>query len=191
MKKLFLFAALVVSLTAQLHAFNPTIYAPTNVKLFWNLTNPPVDISTNVVNPTTRAIRFYFASDAYSATNQVNELNAVRASFAQWQSIPGTSVKFEEAGLVPPRADMINRDDGTNIFYWVKSTDFVNGGTANIVGVLGEAFLGFRTNGTFFAADIVLNGRYHGWFTDFNDKNNTNFFIESTALHEVSTSSNL
>ena len=185
MKKHFVFAALLVLLTAQLHAFNSTIYAPTNVKLYWNLTNPPVDISTNAVNPATRAIRFHFASDAYSATNQVNELNAVRASFAQWQSIPGTIVKFEEAGLVPPRADMIDRNDGTNIFYWVKSTDFVNGGTANIVGVLGEAFLGFRTDGTLFAADLVLNGRYHGWFTDFNDKNNTNLFIESTALHEI------
>ena len=99
-------AALVVGmLTAALpsHAFNSSYYQVTGPSLFWNLTNPPVSISTNVVNPGTRAIRFFLASDAYSPTNKTNELNAIRASFAQWQSIPGSIIKFEEAGLVPPR----------------------------------------------------------------------------------------
>ena len=181
-------AALVVGmLTAALpsHAFNSSYYQVTGPSLFWNLTNPPVSISTNVVNPGTRAIRFFFASDAYSPTNKTNELNAIRASFAQWQSIPGTVIKFEEAGLIPPRADMINPKDNTNVVYWVKTTDFVNNGTANIRNVLGTAFLNFQSDGTITGSDILLNGRYDTWFTDFNNKNSTNYFVEGVTLHEI------
>jgi hypothetical protein len=33
--------------------------------------------------------------------------------------------------------------------------------------------------------DIVLNGVEQGWFTDFNDKNNPNYFVEGTLAHEI------
>ena len=49
-------------------------------------------VHTNVVNPLTKAIRYFLASDAYSAANAAAELNAVRASFAQWHAIAGTSM---------------------------------------------------------------------------------------------------
>src|SRR5207247_2480831 len=102
-----------------------------------------------------------------------------------WQSIPGTLVKFEEAGLIAPRTDMIDSGDNTNIVYWVKNTDFVDGGTFNIVGVLGTAFTRFRSDGTLGGADVLLNGRYNTWFTDFNSKADTNYFVEGVALHEI------
>jgi len=185
MKKLLLLLGFCATLAEPLVAFNNAYVNGTGPSLFWNLTNPPANISTNIVNPSTRAIRYYFASDAYSATNTTNELNALRASFAQWQSIPGTIIKFEEAGFVAPAADMINRNDNTNIVYWVKSTDFVDNGNSHIVGILGTAYTGFRADGTLTAADILLNGRYHTWFTDFTSKDDTNYFVEGVMLHEI------
>jgi hypothetical protein len=176
---------IILGLACPARAFNQAHYQVAGAALYWNLTNPPADISTNIVNPNTRAIRFFLASDGYSATNKVNELNAIRASFAQWQSIPGTMIKFEEGGLIPPQPDMVNRNDNTNIIYWVKSTDFVDNGTANIVNVLGTAFTLFRSDGTMSASDILLNGRYRSWFTDFSDKANLSYFVEATVLHEL------
>ena len=43
---------------------------------------PDPSVDTNVVNPNTKAIRYFLASDAYSTTNTAAELNALRASFA-------------------------------------------------------------------------------------------------------------
>ena len=90
--------------------------------------NPPDQgVHTNVVNPLTKAIRYFLASDAYSTANAPAELNAVRASFAQWQSVPGTLLKFEEGGLVAPGVD-INTSDNQNVVFWAKNSTLVNGG---------------------------------------------------------------
>ena len=53
--------------------------------LRWNLAATNTANHTNVFNPNTLAIRYFLASDAWSATNTAAELNAVRAAFAQWQ----------------------------------------------------------------------------------------------------------
>ena len=56
--------------------------------LSWSfLTNTP-GLSTNVFNTNTHAIRFYLTSDGFSTNNTAAELNALRACFAQWPSIP-------------------------------------------------------------------------------------------------------
>lgn len=150
----------------------------------WNLPAPDPSISTNIVNRNSHAIRFFLGSDGYSTTNAAAELNCVRAAFGQWQAVPGTIVKFEDAGLVNPPLD-INPSDGTNIVYWAK-TNFVNGGKDNISGVLGLTYRSVNTSDNeILEADIVFNGATKQWFTDFFDTFNTNIFVESVALHEI------
>src|SRR6185437_10999538 len=144
-------------------------------------------VHTNVVNPVTGAIRFFLASDGLSNTNTVAELNAVRASFAQWQSITGTVLKFEDAGVVAPGVD-INTSDNQNVVFWAKNSTTVNGGMDNISGALGVTFNSwFPDNNAQAEADIVFNGVQYSWFTDFNNTNasGTQIFVESTALHEI------
>lgn len=185
MKKLFpaLLALLLWPATAP--AFVSAVDAAGRT-LYWNfLTNTP-GLSTNVYNTNTHAIRYHLASDGFSTANKTAELNALRACFAQWQSVPGTIIKFEDAGLVAPYVDMLKPGDGTNVVYWEKKTNFVNGGSVMIgPGVLGYCAYSYDSSGRMLGSDILLNGTNYNWFTDFNDQANTNQFIESTALHEI------
>jgi hypothetical protein len=142
-------------------------------------------VHTNVVNPTTKAIRYFLASDAYSTANAAAELNAVRASFAQWQAVPGTVLKFEDAGLVAPGVD-VNTSDNRNVVYWTKASTLVNGGRDNISGALGVTFNEFFSDNNAQAeADIVFNGVQYNWSADFDSADNGKQFIESTAAHEI------
>lgn len=151
----------------------------------WSLLVPYPGVSTNVVNTNTHAVRYFLASDGYSTNNTAAELNAVRASFAQWQSVPGSYVKFEDAGLVSPPVD-VNTEDNTNIVYWAKGSTIVNGGLDNIAGLLGVTFTTFDgTDNIIYETDIVFNGVEFKWFTDLFDTGNTNFFVEGVALHEI------
>jgi hypothetical protein len=132
----------------------------------------------------TRAVRYFLASDAYSATNAAAELNALRASFAQWQAVAVTVLKFEDAGLVAPGVD-INTSDHQNVLFWAKTSTLVNGGTSDIGSALGVTFTSFFADNTLVEADIVFNGVQYAWFTDFNDTNNSGNFVEGVALHEI------
>jgi hypothetical protein len=195
MKRLFiLLLSLVVCAGARAFVIdaNPGGYEPR-----WNFNYPvpnPANpmfefVSTNCFDPWTRAIRFYVASDGYSTNNTAAELNAVRASFGQWMSIPGTTIKFEDAGLITKGTNFdINLAWLTNYVFWLKGkSTLVNSNMADIHGLLGLTFyLRFSTNDNLCAAaQIVLNGVEEGWFTDFNDVNNTNFFVEGTVTHEI------
>ncbi len=151
----------------------------------WKLDPPDPDVHTNVVNRATKAIRYYLASDAYSSTNAGAELDALRASFAQWQAIPGTMLKFEDAGLVAPGVD-INTEDNTNVLFWAKTSVFINGCVDNIANLAGvTCSSSFSDNNALAEADIVLNGVQYPWFTDFNNTNATSQFIEGAATHEI------
>jgi Matrixin/Carboxypeptidase regulatory-like domain len=154
--------------------------------LRWHLDPPDPSVDTNVVNPNTKAIRFFLASDAYSTTNTAAELNAVRASFAQWQSISGTVLKFEDGGLVSPQVD-VNTSDNQNVVFWTRRTDLlVNGQMDNISGALGVTFNSyFPDNNAQAEADIVFNGAQYTWSTDFNSADATRQFVEGTATHEI------
>ena len=74
--------------------------------LRWRLDELDLRVDPNVVNRDTRAIRYYLARDAWSEQNAEAELNAVRTAIGQWQSVPGTVLKFEEAGLVTAGVDV-------------------------------------------------------------------------------------
>ena len=149
----------------------------------WNLVTP--NTHTNVVNPRTKAIRYFVASEAYSAANRTAELNAVRACFAQWQSVPGTLLKFEEGGLAGPGVE-INTFDNTNVVFWSKTASFlVNGERDFFGGRYGYTVVAYAADNTIMEADIVLNGADYTWFTDFNNTANMALFVEAVLLHEI------
>ncbi len=182
----FLFMLALVAAT-QARAFVMDVN-PAGQRQRWNLLTPVAGLSTNSVNTNTHSIRYFLASDAFSTTNTAAELNAVRASFAQWQSVPGTHLKFEDAGLVAPGVD-INTSDGTNVVFWVKnSAGSINGGLDNIYDAFGITYTRYDANNTLLEADIVLNGWDqvgYTWFTDITETNNPGIFIEGVALHEI------
>lgn len=137
---------------------------------------------TNSLNPNTDAIRFHLASDAYSTTNTAAELNALRATFAQWQAVSNSIIKFEDAGLVAPRNN-INTSDGTNVVFFAK-TSIVNG--EDITGLLGRAYVRFTVpNHVILEGDIIFNAATRTWFTDFNAADDTGILIEAVAAHEI------
>lgn len=185
MKKFSLILCLITLATAFCaQAFVPAINASGNTRK-WNLLTPQAGVSTNVVNTNTHAIRYYLASDGYSAGNTAAELNAVRASFAQWQAISNTYIKFEDAGLRTPPVD-VSTSDNSNTVYWTKSSTLVNGGLNDIGGALGVAFTTFgATDNIIKQGDIVFNGVLYNWFTDYYSGNTTDTFVEGVASHEI------
>lgn len=154
----------------------------------WDLVSPETHtnlVSTNVVNPKTRAVRFFLANDGWSTTNKNAELNAVRAAFAVWQATPNSILKFEEGGMLAPGLD-VNEVDGTNVVFWAKDSTFVAGGTVNIVGATAVTFRAHA--GTLMVgADIVLNGVNYLWFTDCSaaPPDSRYYFVESIVTHEI------
>jgi hypothetical protein len=151
----------------------------------WFLSQPSALLPGNSVNRATKAIRIYFQNDAFSEANRDAELNAVRSAFGQWQSIPGTSLKFEEAGLLLGEVD-INTNDATNLVYWAKTSTLVNNETTDIRGRLGVTFKsGFIDVPLIAESDIVFNGVDSDWYTDFTSKLDPRQFIEGVAIHEI------
>ncbi|HMJ91432.1 MAG TPA: matrixin family metalloprotease, partial [Candidatus Acidoferrum sp.] len=136
-----------------------------------------------VVNRNTKAIRYFLGANGYTTTNTAAELNALRASFAQWQAISGTVLKFEEGGLAFGAVD-VNTSDNTNVVFWSTDT-MVDGGNSDISGRLGVTFSSFFNDGTFAEADIVLNAAENEWSADFFSTNTARFFVEGVALHEM------
>ena len=182
-----LVSALVLLTTSVSHAFVSATDLQTGAPLRWRLAEPgpATHAPAAAATPGTNVIRFHLATDGYSTTNTANELNAVRAAFGQWQSIPGSALRFEEAVSLPPAPDLMDPTDGTNVIYWAKTSDLVAGGTISLRGTLGLTLTSSRADGTLLGADIVLNGFERQWFTDFNDRQNPGFFAETTLLHEI------
>ena len=156
--------------------------------LRWRLDDLDPLVHPNVVNRDTRAVRYYLAKDAWSAKNAEAELNAIRAAIGQWQSVPGTILKFEEAGVVPSGVD-IDGEDNTNVVYWVKKAAvngavWVNNERMEITGALAVTFPMYFDDHTIIEADMVFNGVDHRWFTDYNNSFSVDNFVEAVALHE-------
>jgi hypothetical protein len=146
----------------------------------WNF--PGNTAPTNSLNRDTDAIRFYLASDGYSANTAAADLNAIRATFAQWQSVSNTIVKFEDAGLVPPQNN-INISDGTNTVFFAKGS-IING--EDISGVLGRTYVRYSApSNLILEADIMLNAYSRTWFADFGNASTTAHFIEAVCAHEM------
>ena len=132
-------------------------------------------------NTTTKAIRYYIGNSATTA-NRTGELNAIRASFAQWQSIPGTALKFEEAGIAPAGLDDIVLGDGTNSVFWTTRSSVAG---VSMVGRSGYTQVLLDEQNRILEADIALNAWLYSWFTDFSNTNTGAQFVETTILHEI------
>ncbi|MGV3774701.1 MAG: carboxypeptidase regulatory-like domain-containing protein [Verrucomicrobiales bacterium] len=177
-----IFIVLLLMLTTKTQAFVTYVDVAggtTNV-LRWDLSGFAYPAS--VVNPTTKKIRYYIASDAYTAANAAAEQNAVRASFAVWGAVPGSRLDFEDMGIIPAPVEI--KYDGTNVVYWIKSGTMVAGGTVNISGLRGYTSVFYFADNIIREADIVLNGSQNEWFTDINNTSQAQF-IEGPLLHEI------
>lgn len=165
-------------------------------RLHWDLVTPgihvgsgaAIPVSTNVVNPVTKAIRFYLGADGYSTTNTAAELNAVRDAFALWAGVPQTVLKFEEAGVLPPGRDA-NPVDSTNVVFWIRDASLLGAGTVDAYNVTAVTFFA-SISGILVGADIALNGDLEDgpyWFTreDPLPPSSRYHFVEAIALHEI------
>ena len=150
----------------------------------WELKNPHRQIPDSIINRQTQAIRYHLAEDAFSEANREAELNAIRASFGQWMSIPDSRIAFEEGPLVSTDVG-VNTRDGTNIVRWAKSSTLVNGGRSDIRGRNGLAFVSFYRDGEITEVDIVFNGVDSDWYADPRNPENDGAPIETVALHEI------
>ncbi|MDA1276112.1 MAG: carboxypeptidase regulatory-like domain-containing protein [Verrucomicrobia bacterium] len=150
----------------------------------WKLSSEKVINGPDAAQPLATPIPYHIATSAFSPTNTAAEINAVRASFDQWQSIPGTSLRFSGVELAQKNPDA-NPNDGTNLVFWATESAFVNGGRDNILGTLSLAFPRVDSNNTLLECDIVLNGVQFNWFTDFGLTNSPDQFVESSILHEI------
>ena len=185
--RLFFLVLVLVQALASLRSYGFVVAQNASGKiLHWNLTNINANFPTNVVNHQTRAVRYFVASDAFSAPHAAAEINAIRASFDQWQSISGTILRFEFGGLAGPTSD-INTSDKTNTIFWKKGSTnlLVNGQLDDITGRHGVTYNSFSSENIQREADIVLNGVEESWFTDYNDAANPGTFIEGIATHEI------
>lgn len=157
--------------------------------LKWSLKPPfpsAFSVPTNSLNRSTRSIRYYLHADGWSETNRQSELNAVRSAFAQWQSIPHTTIRFEEAGILTGEID-VKTKDGTNVVYWVKGDGLFNGETESILGKAAVTLTSHIPGASVIAeADIALNGVEFDWSTNFSTRSGRyNLFVEGIALHEI------
>lgn len=175
-----LLAAFCSGMLPGLRAF--VFYPVGSSVLKWNVNSSLVKPTT--VNPSTKAIRYYIASDAYSDANLTNEVNAIRACFDQWQNVPGCKVRFEFAGMIAPQG-LDTRYDNTNVVFWTKKSLRVNGGTEDLTNRRAWTSVTFASDGSIVDADIVLNGVQFQWFTDANNTTSQAQFIESIVSHEI------
>jgi hypothetical protein len=154
--------------------------------LRWQLDPPHPSVHTNVVNPGTRAIRYFLASDGYSAQNTAAELNAIRAAFDQWASVPGTGLRFEDAGLAAPASD-VNTEDDRNLVFWKKdrASYLVNGELDSFFGALAITYYSTFEDNTLAEADTIINGAQYQWITDFASPATGAYLVEGAMLHEI------
>lgn len=158
--------------------------ADNGLPLRWNIDRYDPDLAPDQ-NPVTLALRYHLMASGWSAANRGKELDAVRAAFAQWQSVPGCRIKFEEASTVGPVSD-VDSNDFKNTVVWLSGNRLINqghtflGATSTGITVL----TGSVTDEYIAEADIVLNASLE-WTTDLDSTSGSAFSVESVALHEI------
>lgn len=135
-------------------------------------------------NLQTKAIKYYLGTPTYSAENEKFELDAIRSALHQWESIPDSNIKFEEAGILDANLD-INLLDGKNLIYWENESVFVWGGTANIRNLPAVNVSSWDTNGTILESDTVFNGIDFKWRHNPDNLGRRTLVIDGIALHEI------
>jgi hypothetical protein len=144
-------------------------------------------------NPDTRAIRFHLGTTVSRFGSQSNEWNAVRAAFAQWQAIPNTKIRFEEAAPVTAPSNL-SALDGRNDIVWLSPGTYGRGDLGERIsltsGTIALTMLALdfdfdgNSTGTIVEADTVIN-RDLNFTTDYGSPTSSQIFLESTVLHEI------
>ena len=177
-----LFALFLTLLTPAISfAFSPYFSSGLPVKWDFNFTN----YHTNVFNPATKAIRYFISATTYSTNNATAEVNAIRASFDQWQAIPGAALKFEFAGLTSSNIQMDLEDNRNLIFFTKASTLAPKYPTISMTGR--AAYTRYRTDAELrvMEADMAINSASFSWYTDINILTTAGYFLEATVTHEI------
>lgn len=156
---------------------------PSGAPFRWNLDFYDAD-AFPAQNPSTLAIRYALSTETSSAATRDAEWNCVRAAFAQWALVPGTKLKFEEAGTFAAPAD-VNSEDSINSVVWFAGNRLVCGGRAFFSSSTAAlTCVATLDDGTIVEADMILN-KGSNWFTDYNSPKLNHLFMESVVLHEV------
>lgn len=175
---------LVTNLPAPVR-LNLPVDPPDDLPTFWRFEAPYSPfLSADSFNRQTGAIRYYLGAPGWSQDNADGELNAVRNAIGQWQSIPDSRIRFEEAGVTGSNLD-INLEDGRNLIYWANESTLVGGGAFSISGLPAVSLSSYETDGTILESDIVFNGVDFQWVTSPGDTDFDTVDIESVALHEI------
>ncbi len=171
-------------------AFGFTRYATLEFKLLrWFLNNPSspttmpvVDISGDGSN---YAVSYVFsASGSADLSANDSEWEAFRNAFSQYESIPGSSLQFQEE-RVPLSPELTNlARDGHNLIFWDE-----DGSTASNNDIPDEEIaltvLTYNSStGELLDADIRMNGQDYTWSTEGTDRF-SQMDVLSTALHEI------
>ncbi|MCD8535151.1 MAG: matrixin family metalloprotease [Verrucomicrobia bacterium] len=158
---------------------------PDDLRTFWAF-EPPYSsfLLPETFNKSTAAIRYYLGVPTFSEENQKSELDAIRAAIGQWQSIPDSRIRFEEAGLLSEGLD-INLQDGKNLIFWAKSSVQINGGTSSIRGIPAVSLSAYDFDGSIIESDIVLNAVDFTWRTTPAGFQFRTAMIEPAMLHEL------
>jgi hypothetical protein len=144
-------------------------------------------------NPATRAIRFHLGTTVSRFGTQSNEWNVVRAAFAQWQAIPNTKIRFEEAAPVAAPSNL-SALDGRNDVVWLSPGTYGQGdlgerisltsGTIALTVLALDFDFNGNSTGTIVEADTVIN-RDLNFTTDYGSTSSSEVFLEATVLHEI------
>jgi hypothetical protein len=144
-------------------------------------------------NPDTRAIRFHLGTTVSRFGTQSNEWNSVRAAFAQWQAIPNTKIRFEEAAPITAPSNL-SALDGRNDIVWLSPGTYGQGdlgerisltsGTIALTVLALDFDFDGNSTGTIVEADTVIN-RGLNFTTDYGSLSSSEIFLESTLLHEI------
>lgn len=144
-------------------------------------------------NPDTRAIRFHLGTTVSRFGTQSNEWNSVRAAFAQWQAIPNTKIRFEEAAPIAAPTNL-SALDGRNDIVWLSPGTYGQGdlgerisltsGTIALTVLALDFDFDGNSSGTIVEADTVIN-RDLNFTTDYSSPSSSEIFLESTLLHEI------
>lgn len=144
-------------------------------------------------NPSTLAIRFHLGTTVSVRGQQSNEWNAVRSAFGQWQSVPGTKIRFEE-GSPRTAPTTVSALDGHNDVVWLSQGTYGDQGLGERIafgaGTIALTVLGLDANadgvttGLIVEGDILVN-RDLDYLTDISGQSANSPFLESVLLHEI------
>ncbi len=158
---------------------------PDDLPTFWDF-EPPYNqfVLPDAFDRQTGEILYYLGLPTYSEENQKAELDAIRAAFDIWESVPDTRLRFREAGTLTGDLD-INLEDGKNLVFWAKDSQLINGGLNSIRGIPAANLSAYDFDGTILESDTVLNAVGFKWQVQPGTSGFGSIVVEPAMVHEI------